>query len=350
MKKQKVIKGFKAYNLDMTCKGFKFEEGKEYECAEAKVCEKGFHLCVNPLDVLNYSDLTSCIFSTAEALGKIDKRDKDTKIATTKIKIGAKLSLRDFVIASVDFLLKTAKPKKGNSAQLAASGHSAQLAASGHCAQLAASGYCAQLATSGHSAQLAASGHCAQLAASGYCAQLAASGDSAKLATSGDSTQLAASGHSAKLAASGHCAKLAASGRSAKLAASGDYAQLAASGHYAKLAASGHSAKLAASGHCAQLAASGDYAQLAASGHYAKLAASGDCAQLEANGKNSIAAGIGFNNTAKAKKGCWIVLAEWKNINAEWTPVCVKTVQIDGEKIKEDVFYRLENGKFLEVK
>ena len=287
MKKQKVIKGFKAYNLDMTCKGFKFEEGKEYECAEAKVCEKGFHLCVNPLDVLNYSDLTSCIFSTAEALGKIDKRDKDTKIATTKIKIGAKLSLRDFVIASVDFLLKTAKPKKGNSAQLAASGHSAQLAASGHCAQLAASG---------------------------YCAQLAASGDSAKLATSGDSTQLAASGHSAKLAASGHCAKLAASGRSAKLAASGDYAQLAASGHYAK------------------------------------LAASGDCAQLEANGKNSIAAGIGFNNTAKAKKGCWIVLAEWKNINAEWTPVCVKTVQIDGEKIKEDVFYRLENGKFLEVK
>jgi hypothetical protein len=278
MKKQKVIKGFKAYNLDMTCKGFKFEEGKEYECAEAKVCEKGFHLCVNPLDVLNYSDLTSCIFSTAEALGKIDKRDKDTKIATTKIKIGAKLSLRDFVIASVDFLLKAAKPKKGNSAQLAASGHSAKLAASGHYAKLAASGHCAKLAASGHSAKLAASGDCAQLAASG------------------------------------------------------DSAKLAASGHYAKLAASG------------------DSAQLAASGHSAKLAASGDYAQLEANGKNSIAAGIGFNNTAKAKKGCWIVLAEWKNINAEWTPVCVKTVQIDGEKIKEDVFYRLENGEFLEVK
>lgn len=29
--------------------------------------------------------------------------------------------------------------------------------------------------------------------------------------------------------------------------------------------------------------------------------------------------------------------------------VCVKTEQVDGERIKEDVFYKLENGKFKEV-
>ena len=30
-------------------------------------------------------------------------------------------------------------------------------------------------------------------------------------------------------------------------------------------------------------------------------------------------------------------------------PVCVKTEYVDGERIKEDVFYKLENGEFKEV-
>lgn len=31
-----------------------------------------------------------------------------------------------------------------------------------------------------------------------------------------------------------------------------------------------------------------------------------------------------------------------------YIPICVKTEQIDGEKIKEDTFYKLENGEFVE--
>ena len=31
-------------------------------------------------------------------------------------------------------------------------------------------------------------------------------------------------------------------------------------------------------------------------------------------------------------------------------PICVKTEQVDGERIKEDTYYRLENGEFTEVK
>ena len=36
-------------------------------------------------------------------------------------------------------------------------------------------------------------------------------------------------------------------------------------------------------------------------------------------------------------------------IDDVYTPVCVKTEQVDGERIKEDTFYKLENGKFVEV-
>ena len=141
-------------------------------------------------------------------------------------------------------------------------------------------------------------------------------------------------------------AKLAASGDYAKLAASGDYAQLAASGHSAQLAASGDYAQLAASGDYAQLAASGHSAQLAASGDCAKLAASGDCAKLAASGEHSIVCAIGVNSIAKAYIGSWITLAEFDNTRIV---KLVKTEQVDGEKIKADTFYKLENGKFVEV-
>ena len=59
----------------------------------------------------------------------------------------------------------------------------------------------------------------------------------------------------------------------------------------------------------------------------------------------------GVESIAKAKKGSWITLSEWKYDNAKQRniPVCVKTEQVDGDKIKEDVFYKLENGEFVEV-
>ncbi|SFG13076.1 hypothetical protein SAMN05216383_105185, partial [Prevotella sp. KH2C16] len=99
------------------------------------------------------------------------------------------------------------------------------------------------------------------------------------------------------------------------------------------------------------LAASGDSAQLAASGDYAKLAASGDYAQIESTGDHSVVMAAGYNSCAKAKKGSWITLAEWKKDDAldEWVPVCVKTEQVDGKRIKEDVWYRLTDGEFTEV-
>ena len=64
----------------------------------------------------------------------------------------------------------------------------------------------------------------------------------------------------------------------------------------------------------------------------------------------------GYDSCVKAKKGSWITLAEWiktkefdENGCQIWTPKCVKTEQVDGERIKEDVFYKLVDGKFEEV-
>ena len=104
-------------------------------------------------------------------------------------------------------------------------------------------------------------------------------------------------------------------------------------------------------GYGAKLASSGDHAKLASSGDHAKLASSGYDAQLASSGYGAVIAGIGICNTAKGKKGSWLVLAEWgyNDIERKFIPICVKTAQIDGVVIKENTFYKLENGEFKEA-
>ena len=106
------------------------------------------------------------------------------------------------------------------------------------------------------------------------------------------------------------------------------------------------------SGDYAKLASSGDYAKLASSGYSAKLASSGDYAKLASSGEDSVVCAAGVDSIAKAMIGSWITLSEWKydRDKDRYVPVCVKTEQVDGERIKEDTFYKLENGEFVEVK
>jgi len=120
----------------------------------------------------------------------------------------------------------------------------------------------------------------------------------------------------------------------------------------AKLASSGYYAKLASSGYYAKLASSGDSAQLASSGYYAQLASSGDSAQIDSTGLYAVVMCAGNNCIAKAKKGSFITLAEWEYSEeiGRYIPVNVKTRKVDGKHIKEDTFYKLVNGKFVEVK
>ena len=99
---------------------------------------------------------------------------------------------------------------------------------------------------------------------------------------------------------------------------------------------------------------SGDYAQIGSSGDLAKIGSSGDYAKITSEGKKSVVMAAGFDSMAKAKIGSWITLAEWVRVNDDdktiWKPKCVKTEYVDGEKIKEDTFYKLIDGEFKEVK
>jgi hypothetical protein len=162
--------------------------------------------------------------------------------------------------------------------------------------------------------------------------------DSAKIGSSGDCAKIGSSGSSAKIWSSGH---------SAKIGNSGNYAQIGSSGNYAQIGSSGNYDKIGSSGDSAQIGSSGDSAKIGSSGDSAKIGSSGDSAQIGSSGKDAVISAIGINSQIKAKKGSWIVLAEY---NKDRKPIIVLSVKIDEKKYKEDVVYTIKNKKIVQVK
>ena len=247
------IKGYKAFNRGMICKGKQYEENTTYEENGNKICEAGvMHFCENPFDTLNYYPLIDedgniSDFADVEAIGDIYK-GKD-KTATNKLHIGAKLGFKGFIKACVDFTIEKTKVETVKADDVGIS--------------------------------------------SGYYA---------------------------------------------KIGSSGDYAQIGSSGYYVQIGSSGY------------------YAKIGSSGDSAQIGSSGDSAKITSEGNNSVVMAAGCNSIAKAKIGSWITLAEWIRTdkandsgNYIWIPKCVKTEYVDGERIKEDIFYKLVDGEFKEV-
>ena len=132
---------------------------------------------------------------------------------------------------------------------------------------------------------------------------------------------------------------------------SGDSAKIGSSGDSAKIGSSGNSAQIGSSGNYAKIGSSGYYAQIGSSGNYAQIGSSGYSAQINSTGEEAVIMCAGSRSKAKGKKGSWITLAEWvkDEEKGRYVPVCVKTERVDGEKIKEDTYYTLKNGEFVEV-
>ena len=191
------MKAYKGFNKDMTCLGFQFKEGKTYEEKEAKLCEKGFHACLNPIDVFKYYLPVDSIYHSVE----IDDDDVskecggDSKICGKKIKIGAKLTLREMIQAGVKIDIASAS---GDSSHAATLGNYSPAATSGKCSAAATSGDYSAAATSGDYSPAATSGVSSPAATSGVSSHAATLGVSSRAATSGDSSIAAAIGKNSK--------------------------------------------------------------------------------------------------------------------------------------------------------
>ena len=287
-KKEQSITAYKGFNKDLSCRGFQYEVGKEYEQkGEIKACENGFHACESPLEVLDYyfldGNANMLRFCEVEQSGELSRdNDCSTKVASSKIKIKAELKFADLIKLGIEWLKEKTSPENIN-------------------------------------------------------------GDGSQNDNGKRAAQIGSSGDSAKIGSSGYSAKIGSSGDSAKIGSSGYYAQIGSSGDYAQIGSSGDYAKIGSSGYSAQIGSSGDYAQIGSSGYSAKI---------DSTGEDSVICCAGHNSCVKAKKGSWITLAEWKydKEKGRWVPKCVKSEYVDGERIKADVWYKLIDGEFVEVR
>lgn len=92
---------------------------------------------------------------------------------------------------------------------------------------------------------------------------------------------------------------------------------------------------------------SGNSSTAGSSGNYSTAAATGSYCSAKADGKDSIAVVNGACGKACGALGCYLVLTEYDDDgNMLWA----KMAKVDGAHIKENFWYTLKNGEFVEVK
>ena len=218
------MKTYKGFNKNMTAQnGFQYEEGKEYEEEKAVACECGFHACEYPLDCFRYYSPESSVYHVVEQSGEFSKNNNDSKVASTKIKIGAEISIAGLVKAAIEYTKERADPESS------------------------------------------------------------------------------------------------------------------------------------ATGDCGASSATGDYGASSATGNCGASSATGYKGVAAAGDPESIAVAWGYKGKAKGVIGSYLVLADWEGnennfwTQEEWSLKGAKMVRVDGEKIKADTWYTMENGEIVEV-
>ena len=241
------IKTYKGFNKDMTCRDFQYEEGKEYAEESVEVCDHGFHACEYPLDCLHYYSPNESVYHEVEQSGEIQKHNDDTKVASTKIKIGAEISIAGLVKAAIEYTVKRVNKDAESDEKHGAS------SATGNCGASSATGYYGASSATGDYGASSATGTCGASSATGY-----------------------------------------------KGASSAEY-------------------------------------------------------------KDAVAVAWGYKSKAKGVLGSFLVFADWeytgskdnpeydRNNQSAWVLNGAKMVQVDGENIKPDTWYTIENGEIEEV-
>ena len=270
------MKAFKGFNKDLTCRGYQYEEGKEFHTERAECCDTGFHACEYPLDCFGYYDPAHSVFHEVELSGEMDKSGDNTKVCATDIKIGARLSIAGLVKMAIDFTMSKVNKEAGSDER---------------------HGFAS------------ATGNCGASSATGY-----------KGASS-------------------------ATGYYGASSATGDYGASSATGYKGASSATGYKGASSATGNCGASSATG----------YKGASSVSD--------PTGVAVAWGHEARAKGCKGAHLILSDWKYVGARysdgdymdpydkesWELTGAKMVVVDGEKIKEDTYYRCIEGEIVEV-
>ena len=182
---------YKGFNKDMTCRGFQYEEGKEYDHdGDIKLCESGFHACEYPLDCFRYYAPNKSVYHQVELLVDMEAHHDNSKIVASNIKIGAELDITGLVKASIEYTKERSVPEEGSSA----TGNYGASSATGDYGASSATGYYGASSATGIRGASSATGDYGASSATGVRGASSATGDYGASSATGDRGASSATG------------------------------------------------------------------------------------------------------------------------------------------------------------
>ena len=290
------MKCYKGFDKDLKCRGYQYEIGREYEEKKAEICSKGFHACEYPLNVFGYYNPASSRYCEVD-LDANGQSDGDSKRVGKHIKIGAEIGIPGIVKASVEYIKNqvdwdnSEESNTGNHSAATNTGYQSAATNTGNYSAATNTGYQSAATNTGYQSAATNTGNYSAATNTGY--------------------------------------------------------QSAA---YSAATNTGYQSAATNTGNQSAATNTGNHSAATNTGNYSAATNTGDWSVAEVYGKESIAMAMGYKSKAKGALGCFLVLAEWSESNGECHIDDVKAIKVDGVNIKEDTYYTLIDGEFVEAR
>ena len=96
---------YKGFNKGLICRGYQFQPGENIT-EEANCAKNGFHSAENPLDCITYyGNIKDSVYCIVEVTGDMDEDDRDSKIASTELRIIKQLTLEELFLHALAFMV-----------------------------------------------------------------------------------------------------------------------------------------------------------------------------------------------------------------------------------------------------
>lgn len=286
---EKMIKGYKGFNKGLICRDKQYAENTVFNEDRATLCESGIHFCENPLNVLGYYPYYNSGIKSFSEYAEVEAPENVTESNGEK-SVTKQLKIDSKI--SFDELIKAGvefnlSKEKSDKKKSAVTNM--------------------------------------------YCGARAA-GDKSGASVIGDFSGVSVVGNRSGASAVGNYSGASATGNSNGASVVGRYSGASATGDYSGASAVGWHSGASTTGVRSGAMVVGDDSQAMCK-------------------NNSIAIAVGRNSMAKGDIGCYIVLTEckWNSEIDRYKIIDCKCFKVDGETIKADTFYKLINGKPVEV-
>ena len=342
------IRGFKGFDKDLSCRGFQYEVGKDYEQeGEAVCCKKGFHFCENPLEVFRYYSPCTSRFCQVEGGGSVDKSEADSKVATSHIHISSEIGLNGLIDEGVKYILNKVDCYGGKttntgsySVSTRTTRYSVAINKGGHSTATNTGFYSAAI-NKGEKSVATNCGYQSVAINKGGLSVATNTGDHSVATNTGNYSAATNTGDRSAATNTGERSAATNTGYQSAATNTGYRSASTNTGDYSASTNTGYQSAATNSGNKSAATNTGDRSAATNTGNYS-------AATVE--GKESVALVTGKDSIARGALGCWIVLTERGDFDGVIFPIKeVKAFKVDGANIKENTFYRLINGKAVEV-